>query len=92
MLTGGIEDLIRRAKASISPGALAECDAQQNRDMRREMRFIGYGRGAKLDLYERARRHLKYAADRFRDAGPQFQELAALLDQLFESIPGFPKR
>jgi hypothetical protein len=89
MLTGGIEDLIRRAKASISPGALAEFDGQQNRDMRREMGFIGYGRGAKLDLYERARRHLKYAADRFRDSGPEFRELAALLDQLVEAIPSF---
>ena len=83
-----LQKLVRKALASLGPKAAEEWNDQE----RRGLGFVGYGRGSRRDHYHRALKHLRHAASRLRDAGPEFADLADVLGLILESVPLFPKK
>jgi hypothetical protein len=83
-----LQELVRKALASLGPKATEEWNDWE----RRQQGFVGYGRGSRCDQYHRALKHLRHAASRLRDAGPEFADLADVVDLILESVPLFQKK
>jgi hypothetical protein len=80
-----IEELLRKAHLQVPP----EVQEEWNEKTRRELGFRGYGRGSLRARYRRGLRHVRNAADRFAEAGPQYADVVNVLEALLEAVPPF---
>jgi hypothetical protein len=86
-----LREAVRRAKAADGLKAVEEYDQAEREAERRDLGFAGYGRGCRLDHYRRAQRHIKHAAARLWDAGPEFADQAKALERFLEALRPFPQ-
>ena len=83
-----IDRLMRKALAGLPPEQIADW----NKRRRRDLGFIGYGRGSQRDSYRRGLRHVRYAIDRLAEAGPEYATAVEFLKALEALIPPFTEK
>jgi hypothetical protein len=83
-----IDRLMRKALAGLPPEQIADW----NKRRRRDLGFIGYGRGSQRDSYRRGLRHVRYAIDRLAEAGPEYATAVEFLKALEGLIPPFTEK